>query len=182
MTTYDSSAYDFETFSPKPKRTEQQEGGFEPRIVRAPKKSVKQKKAEKAAFNRKLAKILSITLVLFVLFGFRIYLQVSLTEKTRNLDQINAAIKVAQSENVALNSRLYEMMSLDAVEKKAVNELHMVKRDASQIRYISVGSTDNFTDGVRASELEQGEEEIVLSAQEGEKGAQVKTDKAEANG
>ena len=184
MAMYDSSAYDFEIFSPKPKRTEQQESGFEPRIVRAPKKSVKQKNEERVAFNRKLAKILSITLALFVLFGFRIYLQVSLTEKTRELDQVNADIKVAQSENVSLNSRLYELMSLDTVEKKAVNELHMVKRDASQIRYIAVGSTDNYTDGVRVSENDNkdDEKEVILLADETKKSAEGKTAAAKTDG
>ena len=86
------------------------------------------------------------------MLGGRIYLQVDLTEKIRTLDNYNAQIKVAQSQNVALNNKLYEIMSLSTVEKKAVDELHMVKRDASQIRYLSIDSTDNLTDGVRTSE------------------------------
>ena len=145
---YDSSAYDFEAFAPK-KREVPQNPGFEPRIVRAPKKSFKQQKEEKRNYLTKFVRVMAVSLVLFVLLGSRIYLQVSLTEKTRTLDQYNANIKVAQSENVALNNQLYEIMSLDTVEKKAVKELHMVKRDASQIRYISVASSDNYTDGER---------------------------------
>ncbi|MBQ3431249.1 MAG: hypothetical protein IJG23_00540 [Clostridia bacterium] len=153
MAYYDNSAYDFETFAPKRKvASEPETRGFEPKIVRAPKKSFKQQREEKTKYTYKFLRVMAVSLVLFVLLGSRIYLQVSLTEKTRELDNYNAQIKVAQSENVALNNKLYEIMSLDTVEKKAVKELHMVKRDSSQIRYVAVDSTDNLTDGVRVDE------------------------------
>ena len=145
---YDNAAYDFESFAPK-KKVETKPSGFEPKIVRAPKKSFKEQRLERVNTLNKFAKVFAVALVLFVLLGSRIYLQVSLTEKTRTLDHYNASIKVAQSENVALNNKLYEIMSLDTVEKKAVKELHMVKSDATQIKYITVGSTDNYSDGVR---------------------------------
>lgn len=148
MAVYSSSAYDFESFAPRKK--EEPQRGFEPKIVRAPKKSAAQQKRERNAYRARFVRVMAVSLVLFALLGSRIYLQVSLTEKTRTLDEYNSKIKVAQSENVALNSKLYEMMSLETVEKKAVKELHMVKRDASQIRYVEVGSADNYTDGVRA--------------------------------
>lgn len=151
MAVYDNSAYDFETFAPK-RALEPQRKGFEPKIVRAPKKSFKQQKEEKQKYRNRFLRVMAVSLVLFALLGSRIYLQVNLTEKTRLLDKYNADIKVAQSENVALNNKLYEIMSLDAVEKKAVKELHMVKRDSSQIHYIQVDSTDNLTDGVRVDE------------------------------
>ena len=153
MAYYDNSAYDFDAFAPK-KKVEQapEQKRFEPKIVRAPKKSYKQQREEKTKYTYKFVRVMAVSLVLFVLLGSRIYLQVSLTEKTRALDTYNAQIKVAQSENVALNNKLYEIMSLDAVEKKAVKELHMVKRDSSHIRYVSVDSTDNLTDGVRVDE------------------------------
>ena len=102
--------------------------------------------------SMKITAIFTIVVVLLFMLGGRIYLQVDLTEKIRTLDNYNAQIKVAQSQNVALNNKLYEIMSLSTVEKKAVDELHMVKRDASQIRYLSIDSTDNLTDGVRTSE------------------------------
>lgn len=152
MAYYDSSAYDFDTFAPKRKIEEQPRQTFEPRIVRAPKKSFKQQREEKRNYKSKFVRVMAASLILFVLLGSRIYLQVNLAEKTRTLDHYNADIKVAQSENVALNNKLYEIMSLDTVEQKAVKDLHMVKRDASQIRYISVDSSDNLTDGVRVTE------------------------------
>ena len=151
MAVYDSSAYDFETFAPK-RRVEPEEKVFRPRIVRAPKNSFKQQRSEKLNYRNKFIRVMAVALVLFTLLGGRIYLQVSLTEKTRELDQYNADIKVAQSENVALNNQLYEIMSLDVVEQKAVKDLHMVKRDASQIRYVEVDTSDNLTDGVRVDE------------------------------
>ena len=151
MAVYDSSAYDFETFAPK-RRVEPEEKVFRPRIVRAPKKSFKQQRSEKLNYRNKFIRVMAVALVLFTLLGGRIYLQVSLTEKTRELDQYNADIKVAQSENVALNNQLYEIMSLDVVEQKAVKDLHMVKRDASQIRYVEVDTSDNLTEGVRVDE------------------------------
>lgn len=150
---YSNSAYDFETFAPRRNEEVQpKKKGFEPRIVRAPKKSFKQQREEKLNYRNKFIRVMAVALVLFTLLGSRIYLQVSLTEKTRTLDHYNADIKVAQSENVALNNQLYEIMSLDTVEQKAVKDLHMVKRDASQIRYVEVDSADNMTDGVRVDE------------------------------
>lgn len=154
MAYYDNSAYDFESFSsPARKREAQPEKkAFEPKIVRAPKKSLKQQKEESKRHRKRIIRVMALSLALLVILGGRIYLQVDLTEKTRTLDNYNAQIKVAQSQNVALNNKLYEIMSLSTVEKKAVDELHMVKRDASQIRYVSIDSTDNLTDGVRVSE------------------------------
>ncbi len=154
MAYYDNSAYDFERFSsPARKReTQPEKRGFEPKIVRAPKKSYKQQKEENSKHRKRIIRVAVLSLVLLFMLGGRIYLQVDLTEKIRTLDNYNAQIKVAQSQNVALNNKLYEIMSLSTVEKKAVDELHMVKRDASQIRYLSIDSTDNLTDGVRTSE------------------------------
>ncbi len=146
---YDSSAYDFETFAPR--RKEEINVNYKPdlKIVRAPKKSRAQLKKEKKAYNINFARVITVAVAIFVLLSAHIYLNVVLTEKTRELDNYNSKIKVAQSENVALNDKLYEIMSLDTVEKKAVKDLHMVKRDSSQVRYVEVGETDNFTDGVR---------------------------------
>ena len=145
---YDNAAYDFETFAP---RRKEETGVVKPdlKIVRAPKKSRAQVKKEKKAYKFNFARIISAAVAVFILLSAHLYLNVVLTEKTRELDNYNSQIKVAQSENVALNDKLYEIMSLDTVEKKAVKELHMVKRDSSQIRYVEVGDTDNFTDGVR---------------------------------
>ena len=155
MAVYDNSAYDFETFSPRRQVQPQEQPekrGFEPKIVRAPKKSFKQQQEEKHNYRNRFIRVMAVSLILFTLLGSRIYLQVSLTEKTRELDNLNSEIKVSQSENVALNNRLYEIMSLDVVEQKAIKDLHMVKRDSSQIRYIEVNSSDNMTDGVRVNE------------------------------
>lgn len=147
-TLYDSSAYDFQTFAPR-KKEESVNNKPDLKIVRAPKKSRAQLKKEKKAYNINFVRVMSAAVAVFVLLSAHIYLNVVLTEKTRELDNYNSQIKVAQSENVALNDKLYEIMSLDTVEKKAVKDLHMVKRDSSQIRYVEVGETDNFTDGVR---------------------------------
>ena len=146
MAVYDNSAYDFEAFEPRRKKVEQP--GFEPEIVRAPKRSKKEREAQRL-FQSMFLKVIAVSLAFLLLLGAKIFLQVSLTEQVKTLDDYNMQIKDADSYNNALNNKLYSMMSLEEVEKKAVNELHMVKRDSSQIRYISVEKADNYTDGVR---------------------------------
>lgn len=142
---YNYTNYDFESFAPKRKPEVEPNPGFEPRIVRPARKTLAQKKRESALYRSRLIKVVAVSLVLFSLLSTRIYMQVALTSKMKTLDEYNTKIKAAQSENVALNNRLYEMMSLDTVETKAVKDLHMVKEENSQIRYVHVGSTDNYT-------------------------------------
>lgn len=145
---YASEAYDFESFAPKKKQVQlpESETRFEPRIVR-PARKAKSKAVGKAAYRAKIRRIIIASVLIFSLLGVRIYMQVTLTSKMRRLDDFDAKIKTAQSEQVALNNKLYSMMSLDVVEQKASKKLHMVKQDGNQVRYVHVNSADNYTDG-----------------------------------
>lgn len=142
-----NGAYDFESFAPKKKQQVQPQSGFEPRIVKPRRKSESQKRRENSRYKSKIVKVVAVAMILFALLSGRIYSQVVLTAKMRTLDEYNAKIKTAQSENVSLNNKLNAMMSLETVEQKAVKDLHMVKGENSQIHYVHVGSEDNYTDG-----------------------------------
>ncbi len=140
--------YDFETFAPKKQPvTEPETTGFEPRVVRPKKKSIVQQRRERQLILKKMITIIAASVLLFALFGARVWIQVSLNEKTKELSDIQNAISVQQSESVYLENKLNSMVNLGTVENIAVNKLHMVKKESSQIRYIMVGEIGNEEDG-----------------------------------
>ena len=145
--------YDFESFAPRKKALEEPEQkGFEPKIVRPARKSKYQIKIESNQVKRRIFAIISVAVVLFALFGFRISLGATLNEKTKQLSDIQDEIDVQKSESVYLNNKLNEIVNLQTVEDVAVHKLHMVKKESSQINYIVVGNSSNDTDGEVASE------------------------------
>lgn len=140
--------YDFETFAPKKQPVAEPEAtGFEPRIVRPKKKSIVQQQREKQLALRKIISIIAASVLFFALFGARVWIQVSLNEKTKELSDIQNAISVQQSESVYLENKLNSMVNLRTVENVAVNKLHMVKKESSQIRYVMVGGSGNEENG-----------------------------------
>ena len=109
-------------------------------------------KIESNQVKRRIFAIISVAVVLFALFGFRISLGATLNEKTKQLSDIQDEIDVQKSESVYLNNKLNEIVNLQTVEDVAVHKLHMVKKESSQINYIVVGNSSNDTDGEVASE------------------------------
>ncbi len=57
-------------------------------------------------------------------------------ELTRQISSIQSEINMAESDNISLNSQLDALASISQVEDYAVNNLGMVKLQASQIVYI----------------------------------------------
>lgn len=100
------------------------------------KKSRAEIKAEqKAAF--KTSALLLTTVVLFVaMVSGVLYTYVRKNELTRSISSIKSQITMAESDNISLNAQLEAMVSMSQIEDYAVNNLGMVKLQASQIVYI----------------------------------------------
>ena len=141
-----AQAYRFELFEPQqampaPKKKEVPVGPQ--RVVEAPKKTKAQKQAEAKEINRRIAVILTVSVVMFMLLGINMYSRTPLTVLAQEAAKIQTSISEEQSRTVDLQSRLTQKMSTDAVLDYATNRLGMVKGNRSQINYITVNGSDS---------------------------------------
>lgn len=141
-----AQAYRFELFEPQqampaPKKKEVPVGPQ--RVVKAPKKTKAQKQAEAKEINRRIAVILTVSVVMFMLLGINMYSRTRLTVLAQEAAKIQTSISEEQSRTVDLQSRLTQKMSTDAVLDYATNRLGMVKGNRSQINYITVNGSDS---------------------------------------
>ena len=141
-----TQAYRFELFEPQqampaPKRKSAPVGPQ--RVVEAPKKTKAQLKAEAKAINRRIAVILSVAVVMFMLLGMNMYSRSRLTVLAQEAARIQTSISEEQSRTVDLQSRLTQKMGTDAIIDYATNRLGMVKGTRSQINSITVNGSDS---------------------------------------
>lgn len=141
-----AQAYRFELFEPHqampaPKKKEVPVGPQ--RVVEAPKKTKAQKQAEAKEINRRIAVIITVSVVMFMLLGINMYSRTRLTVLAQEAAKIQTSISEEQSRTVDLQSRLTQKMSTDAVLDYATNRLGMVKGNRSQINYITVNGSDS---------------------------------------
>ena len=141
-----TQAYRFELFEPQqampaPKKREVPVGPQ--RVIKAPEKTKEEKQAEAKEINRRIAVILSVAVVMFMLLGINMYSRTRLTVLAKETASIQ-------------QSRLTQKMSTDAILDYATNRLGMVKGNRSQINYITVNGSDsvvyNDDNGSKAGE------------------------------
>ena len=154
-----TQAYRFELFEPQqampaPKKRETPVGPQ--RVIKAPEKTKEEKQAEAKEINRRIAVILSVAVVMFMLLGINMYSRTRLTVLAKETASIQTSIVEEQSRTVDLQSRLTQKMSTDAILDYATNRLGMVKGNRSQINYITVNGSDsvvyNDDNGSKAGE------------------------------
>ena len=141
-----AQAYRFELFEPQqampaPKKKEVPVGPQ--RVVEAPKKTKAQKQAEAKEINRRIAVILTVSVVMFMLLGINMYSRTRLTVLAQEAAKIQTSISEEQSRTVDLQSRLTQKMSTAAVLDYAADRLGMVKGNRAQINYITVNGSDS---------------------------------------
>ena len=140
-----TQAYRFELFEPQqampaPKKREVPVGPQ--RVIKAPEKTKEEKQAEAKEINRRIAVILSVAVVMFMLLGINMS-RTRLTVLAKETASIQTSIAEEQSRTVDLQSRLTQKMSTDAILDYATNRLGMVKGNRSQINYITVNGSDS---------------------------------------
>ena len=136
-----TQAYRFELFEPQqampaPKKREVPVGPQ--RVIKAPEKTKEEKQAEAKEINRRIAVILSVAVVMFMLLGINMYSRTRLTVLAKETASIQTSIAEEQSRTVDLQSRLTQKMSTDAILDYATNRLGMVKGNRSQINRLFV--------------------------------------------
>lgn len=123
------------TAAPAPEVRRQRKKSFTV-IPNTVKKTKKELVTEQKVAFKKVAVILTVTLLaLSMLFGV-VFTFVQKSELTHSIAKSKSQIAIAESENVSLKSKLEAMVSVSQIDRYAVEELGMTKLQSSQIRYI----------------------------------------------
>ncbi len=106
-----------------------------PELVRPKPKTAEQAWEELLALFKRTLKIITVSVLLFTMFGALIYKRAQLVEMSRQETVLTEELKVAQSRKVSLEAQFNALISIDNVEEYAKNELGMVKRQRCQTKY-----------------------------------------------
>lgn len=104
-----------------------------------PKQTLKVHRGKKGNYLHPIQVIALMLASVFVL-SFMIFSLVQLNEVNSEITQAQKELRVAQSENVRLNSQLETQMSLQNVAKYAEENLGLTKMGSNQVNYISISS------------------------------------------
>ncbi len=100
------------------------------------------RKEQKLGFT-KAALVVSVAAICLLLIAFALHSFAVKNELTREIQKTQTSIANANSENISLKSQLDALYSISAIDKYAVEELHMSKVKSNQIKYISVDDFKN---------------------------------------
>lgn len=148
-------AFDFSLFEPYDDGTAapQLEPVYEPEEipVRQPVKK-KKKKSAKAVSNAdrratyasffSSIKVIAAVFCIFSVVCVAMYLNAKLDETANAIADVEAEMKIVESEHIRLTSCLEGMVSIDKIEDYAENNLGMVKLENYKITYFDSGNTN----------------------------------------
>ena len=89
--------------------------------------------------------LLACIVLVAVVSVYILFCQMQLTQLTAEVSDQNETLSELTAENVSLNTKRVNSMSIDEVEEYAANELGMVKMDNSQIEYVELTNPDSVT-------------------------------------
>ena len=89
--------------------------------------------------------LLACIVLVAVVSVYILFCQMQLTQLTAEVSDQNETLSELTAENVSLNTKRVNSMSMDEVEEYAANELGMVKMDNSQIEYVELTNPDSVT-------------------------------------
>lgn len=127
--------YNFDAFAPARKREEQPKQPKLKRLDPVVKTEAQIKTESKTALIRMVRNV-SLSLAFTVLAVLNIYAYCQSDLQDRKYDQLTEQYEMVQSENTRLSMELNSMVSLEQIEKIAVEQLGLVKLDASEIEYV----------------------------------------------
>ena len=144
-------SYKFEYFEPKtvstssaaPKIKEEPKKAPQLKLVQQPKPTRAQIQNEARQSAMQARKILAVACAVIILMAMVIYSRVQLDEINREIQQVESAMKIAQSDTVRLNNSLSSVISINKVEDYALNVLGMVKVQDYQVVYVDLSGEDS---------------------------------------
>lgn len=144
-------SYKFEYFEPKtvstssaaPKIKEEPKKAPQLKLVQQPKPTRAQIQNEARQSAMQARKILAVACAVIIFIAMVIYSRVQLDEINREIQQVESAMKIAQSDTVRLNNSLSSVISINKVEDYALNVLGMVKVQDYQVVYVDLSGEDS---------------------------------------
>lgn len=144
-------SYKFEYFEPKtvstssaaPKIKEEPKKAPQLKLVQQPKPTRAQIQNEARQSAMQARKILAVACAVIIFMAMVIYSRVQLDEINREIQQVESAMKIAQSDTVRLNNSLSSVISINKVEDYALNVLGMVKVQDYQVVYVDLSGKDS---------------------------------------
>lgn len=112
------------------------------KVLEKPRKTQAQIKAQNAASNKKVFKIIVVASICLCFLAAVIYSTLQLDEINRDIASIDKQMRVAKSETVRLNMEINSIISMDKVEDYAANTLGMSKVQNYQVVYVDLSSSD----------------------------------------
>ncbi len=130
--------YDFAAFSPAERRKAEQEQKVELRKLTPQEKTKTQLKQEKKTVIIRCVRTALAGTVLSALCFANIYGYCKCDIEDRKYDNLTEDYNMVQSDNTRLSMELNSMVSLEQIEKIAVEQLGLVKLSASDIEYVKI--------------------------------------------
>ena len=145
-----SEEYAFEMFETRPYRSargntapqRQTEERVKPVLKKVKPKSMEQKRREEHNSNLRIGFMLAFLAIVFGVICCQISAGAERYELLRQINDVEAQIAVAQSENVRLNSELNRKISITKIDSYAVDVLGMTKMENYQVECIDLSQGD----------------------------------------
>ncbi len=130
--------YDFAAFSPAERRKAEQKTTVELRKVEPRQKTKEELKQEKRTVAVRCVRAVIAGAVLSALCFMNIYGYCKCDLADRKYKTLTEDYEMVQSDNTRLSMELNSMVSLEQIEKIAVEKLGLVKINASDIEYVRI--------------------------------------------
>ena len=143
-TSYLIESFSYNRGSQAPKLRPEEDPKLKLREGKSKLKSKAQLKKEQKAGFIKAAVVVSVAAICLLLIAFSLHSFALKNELTRDIQKTQTSIANANSEHISLESQLDALYSISAIDKYAVEELHMSKVKSNQIKYISVDDFKNM--------------------------------------
>jgi len=144
MANYNNSqAYDLSLFdmAAAPKRAEEKRREF--KVVEPKRKTKNEIRQEKAKDARLVARVVSVSLVLFTLIGMQIFANLRLNEISTLYAAEQKRLEIAQSENVRLQAAVDKMIKPETISELAETKLGMIQRENYQVSFFDLSEGDS---------------------------------------
>ena len=142
MAVQNNTAYDFSRFEPR--RQETAEQPKKNNVIQLPQEQI-EKNAKPRLHPLRLLSSLAMIAVILVTLGSLVYGQVQLTELTDSINDTEEKLSESESLYTQLQMKSDALLSIDAVEEYAEQNLGMRKAEKGQVEYVSSAQGDEST-------------------------------------
>lgn len=155
MALYQTDSYAFDMFEARPQTSsEKSEGSSSGRLTKVPPKSKEQNRYENAVCRKKSAVLVFVFIFIFAMIAMQIYPNVQSNELLKQINSAKAEIKIAEAENIRLNSELNSITSIAKIDSYATDILGMNRVESYQVKYINLSQGDKVVYSFEKADLQ----------------------------